>query len=196
MSSRAAAPLLALIATFVALTGSVDAWAQAGHREVFVTSSLHFAGSPTFAGDARGPGAGLSLFYGLTPQLSAGAQGRFTWALEARDAVVDAGAEPDDRAQGPSGVALAAVGYNFDVLVVIPFVTAGFGVVAGDGLFEQAGDVRPAAMVSIGADWRPRRTWALGLQLDNLWRIGGPGGTTPALGVSVRFSNIFEPGGL
>jgi hypothetical protein len=60
----------------------------------------------------------------------------------------------------------------------------------------QADGVRPAAAISIGADWRPRRTWALGVQLDNLWRFGGPGGTTPALGVSVRFSNIFEPGGL
>ncbi len=196
MSSRPAAPLLALIVTCVALVGSVDAWAQAGHREVFVTSSIHVAGSPTFAGDARGPGAGLSLFYGLTPQLSAGAVSRFTWAFEGRDAVVDDGADPDDRANGPSGAALAALGYNFDVLVVIPFVTAGFGVVAGDGLFDQADVVRPAAAISIGADWRPRRTWALGVQFDNLWRFGGPGGTTPALGVSVRFSNIFEPGGL
>lgn len=167
--------------SFVATTTSgfavSDAHAQAGEGEVHVGAGPTFNASPSFASTPRGPGAQLSAFYGLNPSWSVGAVVGIAGLY---------GTGRDESRQGARLGAFVGPSFNIDVLEIIPYVSLAPGLIAAPG------GIVPAARGAVGIDWRPRRQWAVGIQLE--WHAALPRFTEyPTQSVVwLRFSWIVE----
>lgn len=166
------------IVALALLFSTVDASAQAGEDEVFLTLGLDYASQPDFRSDSRGVGASASAFWGAHRLVAVG--GLASWA---HHFPLADGARAD--AREVLG-AFAGASFNIDIFEVVPFVSLMPGVMA-DGTSAAF-----ALRAALGADWRPRRRWALGA--DIAWHATVDGGfALPGYAaVRVRFSYVLD----
>lgn len=174
--------LYAVVAVVVALGFTLavsSAHAQAGDGEVHLGLGPTFNASPSFASRPRGPGAQLSVFYGLNASWSVGTVVGVAGLY---------GGDIDDDRQGERFGAFVGPSFNFDVLEIIPYVSLAPGLIAAPG------GLAPAARGAVGIDWRPRRQWAIGMQFE--WQAALPRFVAyPSQSVVwLRFSWIVDTG--
>ena len=146
------------IAVALVATGAVrDAHAQAGDGEVHLGIGPTFNATPSFASRPSGPGAQLSVFYGLNASWSVGTVVGVAGLY---------GSDTDDTLNGERFAAFVGPSFNIDVLEIVPYVSLAPGLIAAPG------GLVPAARGAVGIDWRPRRQWAIGIQLE--WHAALP----------------------
>ena len=133
---------------------------------------------------SRGGGAGLSLGYRLTDQLSAtgGASASLLWSLPA--------------AGGPRNrqrltMVFAGLEALLDVTPIAPFLELCMVRL----LPESAAGYSLAARTSLGADWLFAERFALGLSVRTLTPLDTAGGVTALAGTEIALRFIWTPGG-
>ena len=152
--------LYAVVPVVIALVATIavsDAHAQAGDGEVHLGIGPTFNATPSFASRPRGPGAQLSVFYGLNASWSVGTVVGVAGLY---------GSDTDDTLNGERFGAFVGPSFNIDVLEIVPYVSLAPGLIAAPG------GLVPAARGAVGIDWRPRRQWAIGLQFE--WHAALP----------------------
>jgi hypothetical protein len=140
---------------------SSTANAQASHRELAVGFGPTAVAVPHFGGKARGVGAQLAANYGLTS----------SWNLASAVSVARiSGTLDENDITGRTTSVFVGPSFNVDVLKVIPYVS----LMAGwqGGRIARVSDNHLALRAAIGADWRPRRQWGFGGQIE--WHAALP----------------------
>ncbi len=153
--------LIALVAAAALLVVTSDAAAQAGHRELALGIGPTAVAVPHFGGQAAGVGGQFAANYGLSS----------SWNLATALSLAHiTGTLDDTDITGRTTSVFVGPSFNVDVLKVIPFVS----LMAGwqGGRVADVSDHRVALRAAIGADWRPRRQWGVGGQIE--WHAALP----------------------
>jgi hypothetical protein len=141
----------------VVLVLPVAAAGQVQGGEVGLSLGPALMGAPSITSPHAGAGVQGGVQVGWSPWWSVGAVGLLSRT---------AGRLDEGRAAGPRWSMFAGPSLNVDVLVVIPSIALMAGVVDAPQPGDTTRAPRAALRGSLGADWRPRRTWALGAHLE------------------------------
>ncbi|HWE24042.1 MAG TPA: hypothetical protein VG496_08890 [Myxococcales bacterium] len=136
---------------------------------------------PDIDASARGAGAGFSVAYRFTDQLSA-----VGGASESLLSV----APPAGGPRETHHLTMPSLGLEalFDATPIAPFIE-----LCLVGLLPRTADYSLAARAALGADWRLARLFAIGLAVRTLAALDAPGGLGSIAGTEVAFRLTWIP---
>jgi hypothetical protein len=139
---------------------SVNANAQAGEDEVFLTAGAEYSTAPNFRSENRGVGGSLAAFWGIHRLWSVGGQVAYSRHFTLPSSATRESGNVFSAFVGPS--------FNVDVLSVVPFLSLAPGVYADGGALGE-GNVHFGVRGALGFDYRPSRHFAAGA--DIAWHV-------------------------